>query len=97
MGMFDSIREAITGMPSVETKKKPTEPKAKDMTNAFATQIDTWQSNAEGGSRPTVERVWDDEEKIYIGDQWSTSIAPRSAVGRERNFNSQDNLVLLQQ
>jgi len=94
MGMFDSIREAITGMPSVETKKKPTEPKAKDMTNAFATQIDTWQSNAEGGSRPTVERVWDDEEKIYIGDQWSTSIAPRSAVGRERNFNSQDNLVL---
>lgn len=40
-----------------------------------------------------IEQVWEDEYKIFIGDQWDTSFAYRSKSSRKTRPNSVDNFV----
>lgn len=63
--------------------------------NDLVCKIDNSQLYAEGGKRPDIEQAWDDEYKIFQGGgkQWDTSKGVRTAKGKKRNFNSEDNLV----
>lgn len=61
--------------------------------NKFLSTIINDQNNAEG-SRNTIETKWEDEYKMYIGDQWSTSIAYRTPAAKKIRPNSVDNFVL---
>jgi hypothetical protein len=59
----------------------------------FLSDITNDQNNAEG-SRSDIERIWEDEYLMYKGDQWSTSIAPRSAKAKKIRPNSVNNFIL---
>ena len=59
----------------------------------FLSDIVNDQNNAEG-SRTDIERIWEDEYLMYKGDQWSTSIAPRSAKAKKIRPNSVNNFIL---
>jgi hypothetical protein len=76
-----------------EEKKKLASPHNTQAENDLLNTIDTAQQYAEGGKRAEIETDWDDEYKIYIGKQWDTSKGSRTAKGKKRNFNSQDNYV----
>jgi hypothetical protein len=76
-----------------EEKKKVASTHNTQAENDLLNAIDTAQQYAEGGKRAEIETDWDDEYKIYIGKQWDTSKGSRTAKGKKRNFNSQDNLV----
>ena len=41
----------------------------------------------------SIETIWDDEYKMYTGDQWSTTLAPRTRAKRKIRPNSVDNFV----
>jgi len=85
---------ALFGLGKKEADK-PTSPHNTDAENKLLNEIDTKQQYAEGGKRVDVEQDWDDERKIYQGGgkQWETSKGLRSARGKKRNFNSEDNLT----
>jgi len=66
----------------------------------IASEILRNQENAESvrkndstGEFGSVEQVWEDEYKIFNGNQWGTSFAYRSKEGRQRRPNSIDNFV----
>ena len=61
--------------------------------NEILSTITTDQSKAES-MRTEIDRIWDDEYKIYIGDQWSTSFANRPPDARRIRPNSVDNFVM---
>jgi hypothetical protein len=74
--------------------KKPEMKPQMDIEQRIVSKVGLDQQSAEGGSRKDAMTDIDDEEKIYIGEQWDTSRGKRSYEGKKRNFNSQDNLVL---
>lgn len=61
--------------------------------NEFLSKIINDQSNAES-MRTAIDTIWDDEYKIYIGDQWSTSFAYRAPAAKQIRPNSVDNFVM---
>jgi hypothetical protein len=61
--------------------------------NTLVVRIENDEETIRAGKRSDIEDDWEDEYKIYIGKQWDTSYAPRSAKGKSRNFNSQDNYI----
>lgn len=71
------------------TKQNPNTPDE----GKYLNEIINNQANAES-TRTTIEQVWEDERKIFIGDQWSTSFAYRGADARKRRPNSVDNFVM---
>lgn len=61
--------------------------------NELLSIITNDQTKAEG-MRTEIERIWDDEYKMYIGDQWSTSFAYRAPSAKQIRPNSVDNFVM---
>ena len=54
-----------------------------------------WQSRQETAeaARATIETYWDDEYKMYTGDQWHTSFAYRKNVESKNRPNSVNNFI----
>lgn len=67
-------------------------PNTKEESSLLST-ITNDQTKAEG-MRTEIDRIWDDEYKIYIGDQWSTSFAYRAPNAKQIRPNSVDNFVM---
>jgi len=61
--------------------------------NVLLSKIVMDQRNAES-MRTDIDQIWDDEYKMYIGDQWDTSIARRSSDAKRIRPNSVDNFVM---
>ena len=61
---------------------------------SFVCQIDTWQTNAEGGVREESQNYWGDEYLAFKGDHWDMSVAPRSEEAKRYRPNSVDNYIL---
>ena len=83
--MIKEAIEAVKSALSTQTPNLPSEAK-------FLNKIDTDRRKSES-SRTAIETVWDDEDKIYIGDQWSTSFAMRKKDAKKVRPNSVDNFV----
>jgi hypothetical protein len=86
---------SIFGLGKKEEEKKPVSPHNTQAENELVCKIDNSQQYAEGGKRPDIETCWEDEYKIYQGGgkQWDTSKGLRTAKGKKRNFNSEDNIA----
>jgi hypothetical protein len=84
------------GKKKEEDKEYKGSPRNTQEENDLLIKIDTAQQYAEGGVRPGIEVHWEDEYKIKQGggQQWDTTKGLRTAKGKKRNFNSEDNFVL---
>jgi len=80
--MDEDKKDEIKENPNTDAEKK------------FALTIDDWQTNAEGGKRADIEDKWYDEYLAFKGDQWDTSIAPRSSESKSYRPNSVNNYIL---
>lgn len=66
-----------------------------DKEQKFASSVILNQETAESGIRTSdVEPHWEDEYLAFKGDQWDTSLAPRSAGARSKRPNTVLNVIL---
>jgi hypothetical protein len=58
-------------------------------------RIEKNQQNAESvrSGEDGIDQVWEDEYKMFIGEQWSTSFAYRTKAARKTRPNSVDNFI----
>jgi hypothetical protein len=82
-----------------QPKEKPNTPDEEKLVHLITTN----QTNAEAVrgvnegqgylDESGIEQVWEDESKMLIGDQWSTSIAYRTKKARKIRPNTVDNFI----
>jgi hypothetical protein len=67
-------------------------PNTKEENELLSTLV--MDQNKSESSRTEIDQVWDDEYKIFIGDQWGTSFAYRAPAAKQIRPNSVDNFVM---
>lgn len=92
MEFIDKIKDKLTGK---EPKNTPEQEKlanwiTNNQNNAEATRdVPNNDNDSDGG----IDQIWEDEAKMLIGDQWTTSIAYRTKKIRKNRPNSVDNFI----
>lgn len=89
MSIIDDVKSKLKDTLSKHTSANPNNPEE----SSFLSTIINDQTRAEG-TRDDIERIWDDEYKMYVGDQWSTTFAYRSPTAKKIRPNSVDNFVM---
>jgi len=77
-----------------DTKENPNTPDEEKLVNLITNN----QNNAEAirgkdNSDSGISQTWEDESKMFIGDQWDTSIAYRTKAVRKTRPNSVNNFI----
>lgn len=65
----------------------------KNQQNAESVRGTNYTDNDNTVTDQGIEQVWEDEYKMYTGDQWSTSFAYRTKAARKTRPNSVDNFI----